>query len=180
MAGGLHSAKRFGGSRRTRVWYHAPVLFGAGVALVLGLGAGSAFAYFVSGGSGTGSTSNGTMLYLTVATAGTPSSPLLPGKSGDVVFTATNPNKFPVSIVGIALQNGDLVTPDAGHTGCTTTDGLPVVTLNIPHSDLPVSIASRATVSVDLANAAIMNLYATSNCQGATYKIPIRLRVQSS
>ncbi len=180
MAGRLHSAKSARRSGRTWRWRRATVVFGAIVALVLGLGAGTAFAYFTSHGSGRGSASSATMLSLTVATAGSPSSPLLPGKPGDVVLTATNPNKFPVSLIGIALESGATITPDAAHSACTTTDSLPVITLNVPSGDLPVSIAPKATVTIDLANAATMDLAATSNCQGATFTIPLTLTVRSS
>ena len=72
------------------------------------------------------------MKTVTMATAGTPSTPLLPGGSGDVVFSVTNPNNFPVSLVEVALEAGSAITPDEGHFGCTTTDGNPAVTLNVP------------------------------------------------
>jgi hypothetical protein len=52
--------------------------------------------------------------------------------------------------------------------------------LNIPPGDLPVSIAKNATVALDLANAAAMDVAATSNCQGATFNVPITITVQSS
>ncbi|MGA2529284.1 MAG: hypothetical protein ABSG36_09010 [Acidimicrobiales bacterium] len=180
MAERLHSAKRLRRSEGTRHWRRIPIVIGAIVALLLGLGAGSAFAYFTTGGSGTGSSSTGNLLSLSLATAGTPTSPLLPGKSGDVVFTATNPNKFSVSIVTVALQAGGSITPDASHLSCTTTDSLPVVTLTVPAGDLPVSIAPKATVTIDLANAAAMDLDATSSCQGASFTIPITITAQSS
>ena len=175
-----HSARRLHRAMRPWRWRRTSIVFGATIALVLGLGASSAFAYFTSHGSGTGSGSTSTMLTVTVATAGTPSSPLLPGGSGDVVFKVTNPNSFPVSLVGVAPKNGGTITPDASHSGCTTTDSLPVVTLNIPPGDLPVSIAKNATVALDLANAAAMDVAATSNCQGATFNVPITITVQSS
>jgi hypothetical protein len=176
----LHSAMRLRRSEGASRWRRFPIVFGAIVALLLGLGAGSAFAYFTTLGSGTGSASTGNLLSLTVATAGTPSSPLLPGRSGDVVFTATNSNKFPVSIVKVALQAGATITPDASHSACTTTDNLAVVTLSVSATDLPVSIAPKATVTIDLAAAAAMDIDATSNCQGATFTIPIMITVQSS
>ena len=79
-------------------WRRIPIVFGAVVALVLGISAGSAYGYFTTHGSGTGSVSIGTMQTVTMATAGTPSTPLLPGGTGDVVFSVTNPNSFPVSL----------------------------------------------------------------------------------
>jgi hypothetical protein len=61
-----------------------------------------------------------------------------------------------------------------------TTDALPVVTLNVPAGDLPVSVAAHTTVPIDLANAASLDVAATSNCQGATFTVPITITAQSS
>jgi hypothetical protein len=154
----------------------------AGCTLAVGvvIGAGAAYGYFTSSGSGSGSVTAGTMQTVTVATAGTPSSPLLPGGSGDVVFSVTNPNNFAVSLVGVGLQSGGSITPDAGHSGCATTDSNRVVTLNVPSGDLPVSIPANSTVPIDLANAASMDLAATNDCQGATFKVPVTITVHSS
>ncbi len=154
--------------------------FGAILALVLGIGAGSAYGFLTTHGSGTGLAGIGTMQTVTMATAGTPSTPLLPGGSGDVVFSVTNPNSFPVSLVGAALETGGAITPDKGHSGCTTTDGNPAVTLTVPSGDLPVSIPANTTVPINLANAATMDSSATSNCQGATFDIPLSITAHSS
>jgi hypothetical protein len=150
------------------------------LAVGVAIGAGAAYGYFTSSGSGSGSATTGTMQTVTVATAGTPSAPLLPGGSGDVVFSVTNSNNFAVSVAGVALKGGGSITPDAGHSGCTTTDSNPVVTLNVPSGDLPVSIPANSTVPIDLANAASMDRAATNNCQGATFNIPVTITVHSS
>jgi hypothetical protein len=165
---------------RPRRWRRISVVFGALVALVLGLSAGSAYGYLTTHGSGTGSVDIGTMKTVTMATAGTPSTPLLPGGTGDVVFSVTNPNNFPVSLVGAALETGSAITPDANHSLCTTTDGNPAVTLNVPSSDLPVSIPANTTMPINLASAATMDLNATSNCQGAIFDIPLAITAHSS
>jgi hypothetical protein len=154
--------------------------FGAVVALVLGIGAGSAYGYFATHGSGTGLAGIGTMQTVTMATAGTPSTSLLPEGTGDVVFSVTNPNNFPVSLVAAGLEAGSAITPDANHSGCTTTDSLPVVTVNVPSGDLPVSIPANTTMPIDLASAATMDLTATSNCQGAIFDIPLAITAHSS
>jgi hypothetical protein len=161
-------------------WRRTPVVLGAIVALLLGIGAGSAYGYLATHGSGTGTVDSGTMQTVTMATAGTPSTPLLPGGTGDVVFSVTNPNNFPVSLVAVTLGADSAITADEGHSGCTTTDGSPIVTLSVPPGDLPVSIAADATVQVDLADAATMDATATSNCQGATFDIPLTITVHSS
>jgi hypothetical protein len=120
------------------------------------------------------------MQTVTMATAGTPSTPLLPGGTGDVVFSVTNPNNFSVSLVAVALETDGTITPDTGHSGCTTTDGNPVVTLNVPSDDLPVAIPANTTQPINLASAASMDATATSNCQGATFDIPLAITARSS
>ncbi len=180
MARRVHSAKRPHRAMRPWRWRRTPVVIGAIVALVLGLGAGSAYGYLATHGAGTGLAGIGTMQTVTMATAGTPSIPLLPGGSGDVVFSVTNPNNFPVSLVGVALEADSAITPDESHFGCTTTEGNSAVTLNVPSGDLPVSIPANATVPISLASAATMAATATSNCQGATFNVPLTITVDSS
>jgi len=165
---------------RPRRWRRTPIVFGALVALVLGLSAGSAYGYLTTHGSGKGFASVGTMQTVTMATAGTPSTPLLPGGTGDVVFSVTNPNNFPVSLVGAALEAYSTITSDESHFGCATTDGNPAVTLNVPSGDLPVSIPANTTMPINLASAASMDLSATSNCQGAIFDIPLSITAHSS
>ena len=162
--------------RRTKV-----VLMAIAIAVfAISAGAGAAFAYFGTTGTSSGSANVGSMKSVTIAaTVGTPTSVLLPGGSADVVFSVTNPNSFPVSLAGVTLKAGGTITPDGGHAGCTTTDSNPVVTLNVPSHDLPVAIPANSTTPVDLAGAASMDLAATSNCQGASFTVPVVISVQS-
>lgn len=158
-----------------RRWLRMPLVLGAVVALVLGLGAGAAYGYFTSSGHGSGVTTTGTLQSVTIATAGTPSTPLLPGgPSGDLVFSVTNPNNYAVSLVSVALEAGGTITFS---TGCTTTDSNPVVTLHTP-TNLPMSIAKNSTIQVDLSGAVSMDVAATSSCQGATINVPITITVE--
>ena len=138
------------------------------------LTAAAAYGYFASGGSGTGAGGTATMQTVTVATAGTPSTPLFPGGTGDVVFSVTNPNNFTVSLVSVS--GSGTITPDAGHSGCTTTG----VSLNVPSADLPVSIPANTAQTIDLPGAASMSSASLSACQGATFNIPITIAVLSS
>ena len=176
----VHSTKRLHRAMRPWRWRRTPVVLGAIIALVLGIGAGSAYGFLATHGSGTGLAGVGTMQTVTMATAGTPSTPLLPGGSGDVVFSVTNPNNFPVSLVEVGLEADSAITPDESHSGCATTDGNPAVTLKVPANDLPVAIGADTTVQVDLAHAATMDAAATSNCQGATFDIPLSITARSS
>lgn len=152
---------------------------GGALALLVGLASGTAYGYFATGGTGSGSVQAGTATEL-VATAGTPSSPLLPGGTGDVTFQITNPTPAAATLVGVALRTGASITPDTGHAGCATTDGNPVVTLAVPAGDLPVQVAAGATVTVDLATAAHMDVAATQACQGATFVVPVTLTVRTA
>jgi hypothetical protein len=156
------------------------LLFAALSAFAVSAGAGAAFAYFSSTGTGTGAVSVGTMQPVTIATAAaTPTAALLPGGSADIVFKITNPNSYAVSLVSVSLKSGGAITADTGHAGCTTTDAKPVVTLSVPAADLPVSIPPNTTTQVDLAGAASMDIAATSNCQGASFSVPVLISVQS-
>lgn len=162
--------------KRTRL----VVVVAALLAFSLSAGAGAAFAYFSSTGSGSGSASVGSMKSVTVAaTVGTPTSALLPGASADVVFSVTNPNSFAVSLIAVSSKTGGTITPDSGHASCTTTDSNPTVTLSVPSHDLPLSIPANTTTQVDLAGAATMDIAVTSNCQGASFSVPIVISVQS-
>jgi hypothetical protein len=156
------------------------LLFAALSAFAVSAGAGAAFAYFGSTGAGTGAVSVGTMQPVTIAaTAGTPTAALLPGGSADIVLKITNPNSYAVTLVSVSPKSSSSITPDSGHAGCTTTDSKPVVTLSVPAGDLPVSIPASTTTQVDLAGAASMDIAATSNCQGATFSVPVLISVQS-
>ncbi len=162
--------------RRTKVILMAMAI----VAFAISAGAGAAFAYFSATGSGSGSANVGSMKSVTIAaTVGTPTSLLVPGGSADVVFSVTNPNSFPVSLATVTLKSGGTITPDSGHASCTTTDSKPVVTLSVPTADLPVPIPANSTTPVDLAGAATMDIAATSNCQGASFTVPVVISVQS-
>jgi hypothetical protein len=147
-----------------------------GAIVALALGAGTSYAYFVTTASGSSVAGVGNLQSITVATAGTPTSPLLPGGSGDVEFAVTNPNDTPITLTGVAL-NGT-TTPDPPHSECTTTDGRPVVTLSVPSGDLPVSIPANSTKTVDLAGAAAMDVAATNDCQGASFSLPLTFTAQ--
>jgi hypothetical protein len=147
---------------------------------VLALG-GTAWAYYTSSGSGSGQATSGTMSTVALVTATTsPTTPLLPGgTAGDVVIKVHNPNTFNVSIAAVTYTGGSIGF-DAAHSGCSTTDSNPVVTLNVPAADLPLPVSAGATTSFDLANAVTMDVGATNNCQGATISIPVTITVHSS
>lgn len=145
----------------------------APVALTLALSSGAAFAYLKATGSGNGSANAGSLSAVTATSSATPTSSLLPGLSGDVAFTVNNPNSFSVSLVSVTGNGSITASPPA----CTTSNGNPVVTFAVPTSDLPITLLP-GTSTVHLASAASMDAAATSNCQGASFSIPVSITVQ--
>lgn len=133
----------------------------AAVIVIFGLGGGAAFAYLTTSGHGTGQATVANSDHnITIATNATAGATLLPGGSGDLIITATNPNNLPVQIT--ALSIGSV-------TGC----GTPAVTLTSPSSGyLPVTIPANANGSrIDIAGALTMGSGASSDCQGKTLTV---------
>ncbi len=150
--------------RRTRL------LVGAVAALTMGLGAGAAFAYFTSSGSGSGSASVGNLKPVTVvAVTGTPSTPLYPGSSGDVILKISNPNSVAVTLESVT--GGPASITASGGIGICTTTG---VTFN---SQTPGATLNPGTTTLDLSGAASMSAASQNGCQKATFNIPVTITV---
>ena len=149
------------------------MVIGAAGLLTIGLLAGSAYAYFTSSGAGTGSASARSFSAVTVvASTGTPSSPLLPGGgAGDVVLNVDNPNAYAVTLVSV-VGNGT-ITPDAGHSSCTTT-GVTFTDQTNLHVSIP---GNQSSFEVDLSGAASMSPASSNGCQGATFSVPVAITV---
>jgi hypothetical protein len=143
--------------------------------LALAIGAGAAFAYFTARGSGAGSSSSGTLTTVVLqANAGSPSAPLYPGGTGDVILTVKNPNSYPVTLVSAALKSGGTITPDSNHSSCTTTG----VTFSNWSGSVPITAINAATQTIDLHGTSSMSASSASGCQGATFSIPITIAVE--
>jgi hypothetical protein len=164
--------------RHGRIYVWRPVFLAGVVALIVGLGAGTSYAFIDTGPPrATTSVAVGSLKPVTVTSAATLGAPLLPGGTGDVVFSATNPNPSPVTLVGVALTDGGAIRTN-GNSECTTTNGNPVVVLSVPSVDLPKSIPGNTTEQIDLASAAKMDATSTTNCQAATFTIPLSVTVE--
>jgi hypothetical protein len=133
--------------------------------------AGIAFAYFTSNGSSTASADTGSLRVSIAATAGTPSSPLLPGgPAGDVALEVNNPNNAAVTLISVV---GDGAITASG--GCTAPD---VTFAN--QTGLQISIPANSTdYQVDLSGAASLSASSPNDCQGATFSIPVTITVES-
>ncbi len=138
-----------------------------------GLASVAAYAYLTSTGTGTASASVGTAATVSISSATvSPSTPLLPGGSGDVTLQVINPSGFAVTLVSVA-GTGGAITADSGHPGCTTTG----VTFT-SQTSLSTVIAPDSTAAIDLPGAVAMSAASSPGCQGATFSIPVTITVQ--
>ena len=140
----------------------------AATAVAVSLGSGTAYAYFTSSASGHASASTGTMQTVTVAaTAGTPSSTLVPGGTADVSLEVTNPNSYTVTLVSVTGSGAITASNSCSPTGVTFSN----------RSGLSISVPS-GTSQVHLPAAAAMSSASANACQGATFSIPVTIVVQ--
>lgn len=140
------------------------------------LGAGTAYAYWTSTGTGTSSAASASSspLSTTTATAST-TSLLYPGGTADVTIVFSNPNPFAVKVTSVSGAG----TVTSTKTGCSTTGvtltgatGLTVV--------VPARTTSDGSASTTLTGAAKMDNTSDSNCQGATFSIPVTFSATSN
>jgi hypothetical protein len=129
-----------------------------------------AYAAWTVNGSGSGTASATSAVDLTL-TAGTPSSALYPGASGDVDTTVANSNPFPVHVSAVTLdttQGNNGFSVDAGHSGCNTSSlSFTTATNGGSGWDIP----ANSSTDVDAASAVAMSGAANDSCQGATFTV---------
>jgi hypothetical protein len=139
--------------------------------------AGLVYAAWTTTGSGSSYAKAGTAQALsTVDVSASTTGTLYPGATGDVLIKVSNPNPYPVRVTGVSLNgaNSD-ITPDAGHSGCTTTG---VSFSN--QTGLAIDVAAKSggvngTTQATLNGGASMSNASVDACQGATFTIPVTL-----
>ena len=139
----------------------------AGVLAALLLGGGVAVALWSTTGIGTGSAKADTVQVATV-TAATGTADLYPGfTGGDVYFTITNPNPFPVEFT--AMTAGAVVSSDP--TNC------PASNISVSGATgLSITMPANTTSSTQsIADVVTMVLAAPNGCQGVSFTIPLQL-----
>lgn len=139
-------------------------------------------AAWTTNGSGSGYAKAGSSSPLsTVDVSASTTATLYPGKTGDVEIKISNPNGFAVQVTSVSLNgtNAD-ITPDAGHSGCTTSgvsfSDQTGLSINVPAKVGAVNGATQAT----LTNAASMSNASLNACQGATFTIPVTISGSST
>jgi hypothetical protein len=101
----------------------------------------------------------------------TPTTPLYPGRAGDVAVVVDNPNPHQVFIGSLALdpaQRDDGFAVDGAHGGCDV-DELSFDTQT--NGGAGWFVPAGASVALDLTDAVAMTTSAASDCQGATFTV---------
>jgi hypothetical protein len=129
-------------------------------------GGGAAWALWSAGGSGSGQASALTAQSITVTAAAGPAT-LYPGATdGDVTFTLTNPNPYPVELASMTA-------------GAITTSNPACASSNItvaPAAGLALAVGPNATSGVQtIADVVSMSAAAPDACQGVTFTIALTL-----
>ena len=160
---------------------HKLVVIGAAALLSVGIGAGAAWAHWTTGGTGTGSATGASLGSVTlVAVTGSPSAPLYPGGTGNVIFNISNANAYPVTLVSVRLEAGHSITASSGIGTCSGNGGV-TFTSQTPNVVIPADTAGNGYPNgypVGLTAAASMSTSSPTGCQGATFSIPITITVQ--
>ncbi len=127
--------------------------------LALGVPAAAAAALWTVGGSGDGQARALTAQNL-VVTPGTASAQLFPGGVGDIVYTVSNPNPFPVRVTGVNL-------------GAVTGQGTCIASnfTTSPGTVAPVTIPAGTSGTVTVTGGVVMTLAAGDNCQGVSITV---------
>lgn len=146
--------------------------FVAGLTAVLVVAAGGA-GYAAWSATATGSSESRSLTAVTATvTVSTGSADLYPGVSGDVHFTITNPNDYPVVFTSADL--GTVVSDD--ETACPAGN----VTVHDKTGLLLPVAAGATTAPLFLADAVTLSSTALDGCQGRTFVVTTTLTGTSS
>ncbi|MEA2685901.1 MAG: hypothetical protein QOE93_1096 [Actinomycetota bacterium] len=137
---------------------------------------GIAFAAWTSTGAGSGRAASGTAVQLTV-NASTGTADLFPGTTvGDVYFTITNTNPYPVTFTTMTLGSAITNTVAGDATACPPTN----VTATGATGLSLVAPASSTSAMLSIPNVVSMASTAPDGCQTKTFEIPLTLSGASS
>jgi hypothetical protein len=137
-----------------------------GIVTVITLGAGAAAALWSASGTGSGTARSVSAQTITV-TAATGAADLYPGfTGGDVYFTLSNPNPYPVTFT---TMTAGTVTPS--NPACAATN---VTVTGATGLSIPVA-AGAVNVAQSIPNVVTMIAAAPDACQGVSFDIGLTL-----
>ena len=137
---------------------------------------GIAFAAWSSTATGAGRAGATSAIVLTVnAASGT--ADLFPGTTqGDVYFTITNTNPYPVTFTSMTAAGAITNTVPTDSTACSATN-----VTRAGATGLSLTVAANSTSpTLSIANVVSMSQAAPDGCQGKTFEIPMTLTGASS
>jgi len=152
--------------------------FAAGAAAVTAamIGGGVAFATWSASGSGTGSALAYTAQTVTINAVALTSSAasLFPGgPAGNVYFTVTNPNPYPIKITGISWGIPTSNNPTACASSLISLDS------SAPTSGFNLQISANGTSTALQVNSVLdLSSSATDTCQGNGFSVPVTVTGQ--
>jgi hypothetical protein len=143
----------------------------AAAMLTFGVSTGIALAYLTASGAGAGTLSTDSFDAVIVdVTTAEPTTPLLPGQTGEVTLEVSNPNNYPLNVVSV-VASGDIEF--MGGTDCNLASA-GVSFAN--QSGLSIPIAANAMRQiVHLADAVSMSSTSVTGCQGVAIAIPVTI-----
>ncbi len=140
----------------------------ASVAVMVVAGGLTTFGAWTVGGSGDSYAKAVTAANLTMNVVAAATGDLYPGGTGNVRYSVTNPNPFPITITAVS-GNGTVTSDNAtcttGPTGVSFTNA----------TGLTQVVGAGLTVVFNLSTAAAMSNASVNACQGATFTIPVTL-----
>ncbi len=146
-------------------------LLGTAVAVItVGAGGGAAWAQWLATGTGSASAKAGTAIELQVSGVPDPDRVLYPGVTTSLEITITNPNSFPVLIFQIRPGTGGTVVDAAHVAGGCRESGLSMVN---PTYGVSLQVPGRSSRKIVLPNGLRMTNASDSECQGATFHVPV-------
>lgn len=155
------------------------IKFGLPILAVLVI-AGVALAFWTAAGTGSGSGSTASNPQDVTLSGGSTTTDLVPGGTGDVSVTVSNPNTFPVHVNSLVLDtNGGTGGYDinSGHSGCDLSTVLSYTTQDNSSNgwDIPAKVGStNGSLPIDLTGAVTMDTAADNACQGANFTVHLK------
>ncbi len=143
-----------------KLWARRLGTASAGTAALL-MVTGIAYAAWSSAGAGAGTAAAGTTSALGVVAS--VDSQLYPTASADLTVLVSNPNARPVTVTSLTVTGSITAS-----SGCTT----PGVTVTLPASVM-LTVPAGGSAPVTIPDAVAMSAASSSNCQGATFTIPL-------
>jgi hypothetical protein len=155
------------------------IISGGMTLLVLGV-VGFVYAAWTTSGNGSGyAKATEAKALTTTNVSATTVGQLYPGGSGDVKLEINNPNDYPVRITDVVKKTGSPITSNVAD--CTLSTGVSFTDQeNLDQATPKIDIAAKSSESVTFEKAASMSNASATECQGATFTIPVELSGRSN